>query len=172
MKTYRLYSTLLCNFELCIDINLAELDTLRVIGKLLEKWTNHPAGPTPVCPEVNDYRLTRIDLWGRMDVSASTTWWELTIVLNSSKLFIGVTGMIVEGKSVCRRRTSSSLYIFVFLSRIGEQITCCHVLFKMVWLLSIFPNAVIQVSVVQPFTPGPHHRLGNIVGYFTWNLLE
>lgn len=64
--------------------------------------------------------------------SMTTGWPELMIVLNSSKLFIGVTGMIVEGKSVCRRRTSSSLYIFVFLSRIGEQITCCHVLFKMV----------------------------------------
>jgi len=45
-----------------IDIDLTELDILRFIGQLLENWFNHSTGTTPLCPEINDYRLTRIDL--------------------------------------------------------------------------------------------------------------
>lgn len=112
--TYSLYSTLLCNLSLGIDIDLTELDILRFIGQLLENWFNHPTGTTPLCPEVNDYRLTRIDLWRWICASTSVNRWEAHDGLE-----------FLNAVNRCDRhdcgfgwvRQSTYLFIYIYISR-------------------------------------------------------
>lgn len=78
--THRSDSDLLGDLGLRVDIDLVELDTLRLRRgrELLEDGGDLPAGATPRCPEIDHNGLAAGDLWWSILSQRTPIWEECT----------------------------------------------------------------------------------------------